>query len=735
METKYRHPARGETIGDDAAPAAAFEIEEMEDAPSFTDYLELAYRRRWWIACTMLVALALGVLYTVLQPKVYQARSSLLISAPVSMKSDDIPLLTELQALKQSRSVETLVEVLSSRDLLNQAFAEFPEAYRLQHFGSTRVAPGTVAISAKKNTDVIQISVNAYSGKAAVAYGEKITAAFFARDLRQNQRATRQARQYVEENLGRIEKELHSTSKEVTRLKREHDLVAPQRQLDITAEQIGALRAELTRQRVALAAAQQYTASLKKQLEQADAQVVANTVVAQNPRFAALREDIDQLYSERARLLQTYTAKSAEVRALDDRIKDAEQRLADLSEEIIVSATKTRNPVHDELIRGYAISVAESSAAESRIASLQQEITRLESVAEQLPELERKLSELTQRQEIFRQTSDLLTRRLHTLLMSEESTLPNAWVLDEPWVMSAPVSPRPLVNIVMAFIFGVLAATLIVMLVERLDDRIHEQEAAERLTGMMSLTRIPMEAQQTRLVDALPYHSDFVESFRILRNNISFMGIDEPLKCLAVLSSGPSEGKSTTVANLAAVFAQEGKRVLIIDCDLHRPNMHTFFGLSPDAGLTNVLVGSATLETAICETGIAGVSLLPTGPVPPNPTEVLNSQQNHRLIRELAGRYDVVLLDCPPCLKMSDVQIIATMVDALLFVVALERTQATSLRHDVRELARMQAPLAGLVINYVDMKRRWGGTYRYSKYYYGYSHGDTDRETAASKHD
>lgn len=734
MDTQLHQHAARASAESQSLSRNTFEVADIDDV-SLADYLTLAYRRRWWIICAIFTVVAFGVVYTLLQPKVYQARASLLISTPVTVKSDDIPLLSELQALKQSRSIDTIVEMLGSRDLLNQAFDELPQTYRTQYFGTIKVLPGTVSISAKKNSDVVNISVNAYSRKAAEAYVTKILETFFDRDIRQNQRATRQARLYVEQNLDRLDKELQATRTQLSRMKQANKIVAPQKQLELIAMQISDLEGELGTQRSAYAAAMQYSHSLKQQLDVTDTYVIANTVIAQNPQFTALRKEIDELYSQRSQLLQTLTVRAAEVRALDGRISDTEQRLTQISKDIIISSTNTRNPVQDELINRYAVSVAEYSAAEARITSLEREKKHLESTAVRLPELERKLEELTQRQVVLGKTYEMLTQRLHSLLISEESTLPNARIIDTAWAPSDPVSPRPVTNIVVSLVFGVIAAILLVMVIERLDDRIHEQESAERMTGMISLSRIPHDSHGTLLVNTLPYHSEYVEGYRILRNNITYLGIDQPIQCLAITSSGPSEGKSVTVANLAMVFAQEGKRVLVIDCDFHRANVHALFGVSSHLGLTNVIVGTSTLEEAVIHTKVAGVSLLLTGPLPPNPSEVLGSQQIRRLMTAMREQFDLIILDCPPCVKMSEIQSIATLVDAMLFIVALERTHAADLQRDVRALAQMQAPLAGMVINFVKTSGLLSRPYRYAKYYAGYSKPVGEGEAIEDNHD
>jgi capsular exopolysaccharide synthesis family protein len=238
------------------------------------------------------------------------------------------------------------------------------------------------------------------------------------------------------------------------------------------------------------------------------------------------------------------------------------------------------------------------------------------------------------------------------------------------------------------------------------------------------------EGTNKLICDAEP-NSTLIESYRILRSNISFSAVDRQLKILAISSPGRSEGKSTTAANLAVAMAMDGKKVLLMDCDLRRPSQHKVFGIPRDVGFSNAVTGACKLSDAIMPTSVENLSIMPSGPIPPNPSEILNSVHSRQLFTDVADRYDLVIVDCPPCTGLSDVQVVSTIADGLLLLVCMDRTLKPALHMTLRTLRQVEAPLIGVVINRMELRRQ--GYYSYYNYYY-YSYDYTNDGDQASSH-
>ncbi|WP_425590609.1 CpsD/CapB family tyrosine-protein kinase [Fictibacillus enclensis] len=206
--------------------------------------------------------------------------------------------------------------------------------------------------------------------------------------------------------------------------------------------------------------------------------------------------------------------------------------------------------------------------------------------------------------------------------------------------------------------------------------------------------------------------SPISEQYRTIRTNIQFSSIDIQYQTIMVTSAGPGEGKSTTVANLAVVLAQQGKSVLLIDGDLRKPTVHYTFKVSNIQGITNVLTRQITLEDAVVQTNVEDLYVLPSGPVPPNPSELLNSKAMEMVVEEAKSKYDYILFDTPPVLAVTDAQVLANKSDGVVLVTSSGKTEKEAIVKAKELLDNANAKILGVVLNQKEMKD--------NSYYYYY---------------
>ena len=213
-----------------------------------------------------------------------------------------------------------------------------------------------------------------------------------------------------------------------------------------------------------------------------------------------------------------------------------------------------------------------------------------------------------------------------------------------------------------------------------------------------------MSDKLNELVTVTESRSPISEAYRTLRTNLDFAGLDRALKTLVITSAGMSEGKSTTLANLAIVSAQAGRRVILVDADLRRPSLHQIFGLANDAGLTTMMMDDAALASPpLSQTKVEGLSVLTSGPLPPNPAEVMGSRRMEEIIAALAERADQVLFDTPPVVAVTDAAVLATKVDGVLLVVSAGHTRRDHARAAIQRLQQINARLVGAVLTNVQV--------------------------------
>jgi capsular exopolysaccharide synthesis family protein len=222
------------------------------------------------------------------------------------------------------------------------------------------------------------------------------------------------------------------------------------------------------------------------------------------------------------------------------------------------------------------------------------------------------------------------------------------------------------------------------------------------------------------------------EAYRVIRTNLDFSSVDEELTSFLVSSASPSEGKSTTAANLAIVIAQTGKKVILIDADLRRPVQHKIFNLSNNMGLTTSILDNQTpVTTHLQETKVNNLQLLTSGPIPPNPAELLNSQRMTDVIKEFEDAVDVIIFDTPPVLTVADASIIGPKVNGALLVIQTGKTRRDTFVNGVERLSRTGTHVFGTVLNKVKLDRSGYGYYYY--YYSSYDYNSKSKNSRSKK--
>jgi capsular exopolysaccharide synthesis family protein len=270
----------------------------------------------------------------------------------------------------------------------------------------------------------------------------------------------------------------------------------------------------------------------------------------------------------------------------------------------------------------------------------------------------------------------------------------------------------------MSLLGGLMTAMLLAIGIDALDNKIYTEEDAIQITGLPVLTHIPLVSKGSTepMLISSTQTSTMLESFRMLRTQLSFISSYGHMHTLVVTSSQPGEGKSTVAANLAAAFALNGKKVILVDTDLRRPRVHTVFGVENTQGFTTVVAGQCTLDEALQPSGVEGLQLLTSGPMPPNPPELLDSRAARDCINYMKSITDYVIIDAPPAHLLADAQIVATMSDGVLLVVSCQEARRGAVERTCELMAQTGVKIVGMVLNKFTSEQ--GGYYDYD--YAGY---------------
>jgi len=323
------------------------------------------------------------------------------------------------------------------------------------------------------------------------------------------------------------------------------------------------------------------------------------------------------------------------------------------------------------------------------------------------------------------------TTQVSTMLSGLKTS--NIKIVDEALVPEDPVSPNIKRNLIVAFLLGLMLGVGLAFGAHYLDNTIKNPEDLDKLTGLPSLGLIPhfspngsggkgvyaspygdsvsqgaeaAHITEVELINHLFPKISIAEDYRNVRTSILFSRIDSDQKIIAFTSTQPQEGKSATISNIAISFAQMGEKVLAIDADLRKPRLHKIFQVRNTVGLSDVLTGRIDLDEAIQKTPVAHFSLLPSGPHPPNPAELLNSRKMKELLEMVRSRFEIVLIDLPPVLAVVDPMIVAAMTDMTIIVLKTGKTTRKPLLRTIEELRKAKARIAGVIFNDAESKKK-----------------------------
>lgn len=305
-------------------------------------------------------------------------------------------------------------------------------------------------------------------------------------------------------------------------------------------------------------------------------------------------------------------------------------------------------------------------------------------------------------------------------------------VIDPASTFASTISPITLRKLLIAALLGAIAGAGIIIVREFFNDTVgNAEDFALASGGLTLLGSVPKDANwpesgETRIVLLQEPSSVIAESYRTIRTALQYVRVDQPVRLLQITSPQPQDGKTTTAVNLATAFAATGRKVLLVDLDLRRPRVHKFFDMPNDDGFTNLGMKSKTREQAIVQiAAVPGLSVMVSGPVPANPAELLENKATRDALTSLAKEYDVVIVDSPPILGLSDSLIISSIVDSTILVANSGVAKKRDLRAAVDYLNKVQAPLVGAIVNGVEISKGYGYSYgrygdSYGSYYSSY---------------
>jgi len=677
------------------------------------DYAIILMRRRWWVVLAFLITTCSAALYTLSQEPIYESSARVLIStqnnSPVVGAQGGVA-----GTLLEGQDMETQLEILRSPGLLKEAIDAVPRDLK-----PVRLAG--VNIGQVKRTNIVSISIRSPKPQVAAAVTNALGEAYVQRSLDLNRRATKQALSYLAEQISVATRELDEAESALRAYKERTGIMAVDAATGGQAGRVGSIQDEVTKLGVDLKATEAELSQVDRQRRAAKPTVLAERQQNANPVVEELKNRLLAMEIQRLQLLDQYTEGSRKVKQIDAQIAVLKQRLQKEVERVITGEVEAANPLVEELDKHKSTLEAERIAVQARRAALSSTLPAEQAKLSTLPARQVEFARLDRRVKVAETSYTNLLTKQQDYLIAQGSEVANAAIASLAAVPGSPVGPGAKRNLAVAAMLGLLLGLLLAVVVDYLDDSIKDPKEAEQIIGVPAIGMIGYAGDEGPLLVSNPTsRSPLAEAFRTLRANLRFAAADKPLNALLVTSPGAGEGKSTVAADLAIAAATAGQRVILVDTDLRRPSLHRAFGIEATTGLTNVLIGEKTLESALLPVEGLDLLLLPTGPLPPNPIELLESEAMLQTVTALRKKADLVIFDSPPLLVVADSQILSSMVDGTAMVVEMNGSRREAAHQAKALLDRANARVLGLIANKL---RRMSGGYYYYYYYGGYYYG------------
>ena len=688
-------------------------------------------KRRWVLIIAALLGLAYGLYKAETQPRVYQAYGRIEVRTG---SSNEFRVSGFTGSNDASSRLQTEVTILSSDSLMLQVAREMnlqnnPDFLEVRgpvppqslddpgvRQSTVRRLQGNLHIILIPKTDIIQISFSGPSAKLTADIVNKVMVTYIQRSYETRYASTQRVSQWLQAQLDDLKQQVETSQEQMMDLQRRLGILGfdpNHNQISTSLEDLSRAQSQAKLARIIAEARYRVLAGMDPNSVEGSIETTPGTTPGV---LNGLRSQIATARASYAQLGATLGPNHPQARA-------AKAQIDELQREITSEQTRLLLQAKENFV------VAKANESETGAA--------LESQKTDAYKLRDDLVEYTLRQRDYESNRTLyenLLQRLRTAGIEAGLESLEIDVVDTAMLPASPVLQSASSIVLTTMIFSVLGGIVVAFILESLDTGLRSIAEIESITELPSLAIIPRARRPTadqasslttaqRNISVLTQpKSQFAESFRSLRTSLLLSTAGHPPKFLLFTSATPSEGKTTTASNLACVLAQGSQRVLIIDADLRRPNVHHRFGLNGRIGLTTVLTGATTLDDTVQSVPeVPLLDVLPSGPVPPFPTEMLSSEAMQQLLERCGKTYDFVVIDSPPILSVTDGVILARESDAVVLVVRHGKSSKHVVRRARDLLVRSGAPITGVVLNAVDLK---------SPEYYGY-YGYTGMPTPA----
>ncbi|MFN0112736.1 MAG: GumC family protein [Blastocatellia bacterium] len=710
---------------------------------SVREYFRIIRRHKWIVLATLVVLVTIVTIGTMLTRPVYRAEAKLEVGRETERVAQGRQILElESASVFNPYFMQTQIDNLNSRDLARRVIQKLNLAendeFKLKNADKisenerevrlVNAFQGRYGVSVGRQTKVVTLTFDAYEPKLSAEVTNAAAKEFIDWSMESRLQGITNAREFLTTRVKEAETALREAETEQQQYLSVHRIIGVEDKGNITIERT----AELNRQLVELQNERRSAEAIFKRSKEVAAEELPQVVT--DGTVQNLSRELSKQKQELANLLAKYQPTYPAVKQVQEQVKQLESQLADQK------ATIVKNIETQFLVAKRREEDLTASLGQSKNEAIQQNRESSE------------LNLIKQKIETHRKNYDDLLGRLRQAEVEIDFRPSNIRQVQRAEIPIVPVKPNKALNIGLSLLIGLALGVGLAFFMEYLNNTINTAEDVERIVQLPALGGIPslqslaknkmlglpavngngngkksvaLTSLSNELLSGHDPLSSFAESYRALRTSLLLSSAERAPRTMLITSSHPAEGKTTIVANTAISLAQTGARVLVLDADMRRPRCHKILSTKNDAGLSTYLSRDVSLDKVTIQHDIPNLFVIPAGPVPPNPSELLSSLKLSQLVNELEARYDHIIIDSPPVIHVTDALIISPHVDGVVIVVKSNHTPREAVQRAKQALADVNAKLFGVVLNCIDLNTE---SYYYNyKYAYYHSHEESSQ--------
>ncbi|MCU7495109.1 MAG: polysaccharide biosynthesis tyrosine autokinase [Ignavibacteria bacterium] len=744
---------------------------QNEEPMRMTHLLEIIYRQKWTIIVTFLTVLSFALIFTLLEKKVYEANTSIIVD-----ESQATLALGLGNPDSKTDKVQIQVEVLQSRDLISHVadkllervyidpdqqkdtlliIREARQQQKVTDFSSPKMQEGVIKqlrnsmeLMTKKGMNVIKLSFRSHDPREAALIANMFIETYYERDLNRSRSNSSELRAFLEQQSAIKAKDLSRSDSALQNYMQNNNVTALDVESNITNNKVAALQSELESADIEYQKNKLLLESYKKELARLSPQVAQKIVSGDDLYIKELQQEIAKKESQldiskivssseaqrpeyKSQLNKTSRAIDSLRAILDSRTKDYVK--SSMNNYSITGSSGSTDPgnIISELSGQIQSLQVKQSALELNRKMLSANLGKYNGRLSRLPKESVTLAKLQRERAFNEKVAEDLKAKYQEAMLAERSTFGEIQVLDKASVPLEPVSPNAKFNLIIGGLAGLSLGFILAFIFNFAHNKVHTPKDIEYL-GFRLLSTIPkLQLEQkpanrllkehggkpasTSLVTAKNPNSEIYESYLRLGINLAYSLMDRRFKSLLITSAGPGAGKSATAINVSVTLANLGKSVLLVDTDIRRPVIHKYFNKTMTPGLTDYLMEQKQIEDIIQPTLVKGLDIITCGGKLLNPSLILSSSKMRYLVEEDTNGYDFIIYDAPPLNPVTDAIHLAKLVDEVILVARAEKTQVDELKRANELLQQVDVSVSGVVLNDFDTSKA-----PFSGKHYGY---------------